>query len=180
MRRVFLAALLAACGDDGGTMTTVDAPVQQTDAPATDCLIPASYGDLGSKTGTQGANGNGDVTATFEVDAGPPRDTFFIKLVDGNGVFASGVTPGTYTIAGDDADFNNCGLCVHIIADIVAGQGPTKFYFAHSGTVTLTGTSNPVSGSAQNLMFREVALATGQPLPGGCTSSLQAIAFTTN
>lgn len=178
MRRVLLATLLAACGDDGGAMTIVDAPVQQADAPMqSNCLIPASYGALGAKTGTQGAMGG--VTATFTLDIGPPRDTFFLKMVTGKGVFSAGITPGTYTIAGADADYNDCGLCVHIIADIVAGQGPSKFYFAHMGSVTLTSVGNPITGTAQNLMFREVDIGSGAPIAGGCTSSIDSIEFST-
>src|SRR5690606_5893788 len=89
--------VLAACGDDGSMMMTQTDAATQTDAQnQNQCLIPGSYGAVGSLTGTAGAMGG--VTATFTLDAGPPRDTFFLKMVDGNGVFSAGITPGTYTI----------------------------------------------------------------------------------
>lgn len=176
MKRALATVALAACGGDDSMTTIADAAVQ-TDAPAmTNCLVSANYGDLGTKTGTAGMMGG--VTATFTLDAGPPRDTFFLKLVTGKGVFAGGINPGTYTITGDDADYNNCGLCVHIIADIVSGVGPTKFYFANAGSVMLTSTSAPIAGSATNLTFREVDIASGSPI-GTCASAIGSINFST-
>jgi hypothetical protein len=120
----------------------------------------------------------GGVTDTLTLDAGPPRDTFFLKMVTGKGVFAGGIAPGVYTITGDDADYNNCGLCVHIIADIVTGVGPTKFYFANAGSVTLDSTSAPIMGSAANLTFREVDIGSGSPI-GTCASAIGSITFAT-
>ena len=179
MRAMLALTLLVACSEDGDTMLTVDAATQPADASGNDnCLVPASWGDVGAKTGTAGNMGG--VSATFTLDAGPPRDTFFLKMVTGKGVFSGGIAPGTYTISGVDADYNNCGLCVHIIADIVAGSGPSKFYFANTGTVTLTSTTPPISGSASNLTFREVDLSTGAPVQNGCASAMAAISFTTN
>jgi hypothetical protein len=163
---------LGACG--GESSTTPDAPANQPDANQAQCLVKSSYGAVGSVTGVQTA-GDGTVSATLE--AGPPRDAFFIKLVNGKGVFASGLQTGTFTISGVDADYNNCGLCVHIIADIVAGSGPSKFYFANSGTVTLTSTTK-VAGSAMNLHFNEVNLTTGAVIPG-CETTMTSISFAT-
>ncbi len=174
MKRLLAILAVAACGDDGGSVIP-DAAMQQMDAPPmNNCLVPASYGDLGMKTGTAGTMGG--VTATFTLDAGPPRDTFFLKMVTGKGVFAGGIAPGTYTITGDDADYNNCGLCVHIIADIVSGVGPTKFYFANAGSVELTSTGSPISGTATNLTFREVDIGSGAPV-GSCASTIGSIMF---
>src|SRR5262245_44900573 len=121
--RVSLALLaLTACSESASTPTDADA------YDTARCLIKGSYGDLGALTGSAGMMGGISMTATL--DPGPPRDTFYIKMVSGKGVFTGGVGPGTYSIAGADASFVNCGLCVHIIADIVSGVGPTKFYFA--------------------------------------------------
>lgn len=176
MRRLLATVVVAACGGDDGVSVIADAAMQQDAPEQTNCLVQPDYGALGSKTGTAGMMGG--VTATFTLDAGPPRDTFFLKMVTGKGVFTGGIAIGTYTIAGDDADYNDCGLCVHIIADIVSGVGPTKFYFANAGSVTLTSTSPPISGSAQNLTFREVDIGTGAPT-GTCTSAIGSIMFTT-
>jgi len=122
MRALYLAAvLLSACSDDPQPQlidaSTVDAPYD-----VARCLITGHYGALGTKTGN---SNQGPTTLTVELDGGPPRDTLFIKLNTGKGVFAGGaLMNGTFPLAGADLDFNNCGLCVNIIADIVSMQGP--------------------------------------------------------
>jgi hypothetical protein len=162
---------LAACGGDDA-MSTPDAPGSTPDAYDTaSCLIKGDFGAVGSVTGTSTMGAN---TLSATLDAGPPRDTFFLKLVAGKGVFAAGVAPGTYTIAGADAMYLNCGLCVHIIADITA-TGPSKFYFADAGSVTLTSTS-PIMGSAQNLHLAEVDINSGAKIPG-CEATIASITF---
>ena len=178
MRRALVSLLvLAACSDS--SPSTPDAPGVQADAPSTaQCLIEGDYGALGSVTGTAGT-AQGATTVTVTLDPGPPRDTFFIRMVAGQGAFTSGVTPGTYTLSGADADYNNCGLCVHIIADIVAGQGPSKFYFADAGSVTLTSTTAPISGSATNLHLSEIDIGTGAKVAGGCEATIDSVMFQT-
>lgn len=157
-----------------------DAPVLLDATPSVDaprpCLIPADYGALGTKTGTAGT-AQGNPTLTVVLDAGPPKDDYFVKLVAGQGAFAGGaLKTGTFPISGADASYNTCGLCTNVIADIVAGQGPTKFYYTDSGMVTLTGT-NPIAGSAQNLHFVEIDINTGAAIPGGCTATIASITF---
>ncbi|MBX3158300.1 MAG: hypothetical protein KF773_20190 [Deltaproteobacteria bacterium] len=138
------------------------------------CLIAGDYGDLGARSGN---NVQGPTTLTITLDEGPPKDSFFLKLVPDKGGFAGGLpTPGTYTIAGPDADFRTCGLCANIIADIVPMAGPTKFYFATSGTVTLTSV-RPPAGSLANLSLVETTVD-GEPIAGGCTGSIGAMTFT--
>jgi hypothetical protein len=171
--------VLAACSDSPSS-SNVDAPTVTPDADdSARCLIKGNYGALGSLTGTRGMTATA-TTATMTLDAGPPRDTFFVKLEPNRGVFSGGVAPGTYTISGVDAGFSTCGLCVHIVADIVSGQGPTKFYFADTGSVTLTSTTTPVSGSAQNVHLREVDISSGQFVANGCTATIDSVTFTTN
>lgn len=171
-----LLVVASACSDSAAPIVTDAAPDAFDNAR---CLITGNYGALGSLTGTRGMTATA-TTATMTLDPGPPRDTFFVKLEPNRGVFAGGVMPGTYTIAGADAGFSTCGLCVHIIADIVSGVGPTKFYFAESGTVTLTSTTTPVSGSAQNVQLREVDINSGQFVPNGCEGMIDSVSFSTN
>jgi hypothetical protein len=171
-----LIVLASGCSDSSPTILNDAAP----DAFDTNrCLIMGNYGALGSLTGTRAMTATA-TTATMTLDPGPPRDTFFIKLEPNRGVFTGGVMPGTYTIGGADAGFSTCGLCVNIVADIVSGQGPTKFYFADSGSVTLTSTTTPVSGSAQNVHLREVDISTGQFVTNGCEAKIDSVMFTTN
>ena len=165
MHRVLILALFVGCGGGGSTSPDADNTAQ--------CLVLGNYGDLGSKTGSTATGGPSSVTIVL--DAGPPRDSFFLKLNAGMGVFAGGLRIGTFTIEGAELAQSTCGLCVNIIADIVTGQGPSKFYFATSGSVTLTSHTPPV-GTLSNVMFREVSAA-GQPISGGCTSAISAMAF---
>jgi hypothetical protein len=173
MRRSLLSVLILAACSDSSTPATPDAPTSPDASQGTNCLVKADYGAVGPLTGT--AMGTNGMTATLE--AGPPRDSFFIKLVATKGVFTGGLATGTFTISGADAGYSTCGLCVHIIADIVTGQGPSKFYFANEGTVTLTSTA-PIAGSAQNLRLVETdALGNGQPVAGGCSTTIGSISF---
>jgi hypothetical protein len=136
-------------------------------------LITGDYGDLGAKTGT---TSQGPTTMTITLDAGPPKDSFFLKLNAGKGAFASGLANGTFPISGADASYINCGLCTNIIADISPTTGPAKFYFADGGTVTLTSTSPP-AGTLANVHLFEVNFMTGAAVPDGCTATIKAMAF---
>jgi hypothetical protein len=159
---------IAACGG-GSDDPASDAPADAFDTAG--CLIAGNYGDLGSKTGTTTL---GPSTVTIVLDAGPPRDSFFLKLVTGKGAFAGGLATGTFALSGADLDFNNCGLCVNLLADI-GNMGPAKFYFATAGSVTLTSTTPPV-GTLSGVTLHEVTSG-GQPILGGCTASIDAMAF---
>lgn len=185
MRSVTLAgaALLAgACSGDPAPVLLDGSPTADADN-LTRCLIPADYGMLGSKTGTPDLTTPNSLTIVLE--AGPPKDDFFLKLVAGQGAFAGGaLETGTFTIAGADASMATCGLCTNLIADIVTGQGPTKFYFADAGTVkltsasaTTTATTSMIAGSATDLHFVEIDINSGLPVTGGCTATIPSITF---
>ena len=174
MRILLVAILLTACGDDGGT-AAVDAPSGNDAYDTARCLITGNYGALGAKTGT---TAQGPATLTVVLDPGPPRDSFFIKLNTGKGAFTGGLANGTFPITGADASSPTCGLCVNIIADIVAGQGPTKFYQAQAGSITLTATTaTSVAGTASNIVLREVSVATGA-IVGDCSTTITSVDFT--
>ena len=171
MRILLVAILLTACGDDGGA-AAVDAPSGNDAYDTARCLITGNYGALGAKTGT---TAQGPATLTVVLDPGPPRDSFFIKLNTGKGAFTGGLANGTFPITGADASSPTCGLCVNIIADIVTMQGPSKFYFATAGSVTLTSTQPPI-GTVSDLSFVEVGV-NGDVMPGGCTPKSDATSF---
>jgi hypothetical protein len=160
--------VLAACGSSGS-----DAPVDASSVDAAvPCLVSANYADLGTKTGS---TSQGPATLTIVLDAGPPRDSFFIKLNAGKGVFAAGLANGTYPIANAELSLATCGLCVNLIADIVTGQGPSGFYFATGGSVTLTSTQPP-AGTLTNITLHEVT-SDGTPVNSGCTSKIGTMQF---
>jgi hypothetical protein len=179
MRTLALVTLVVGCSGDPAP-AQIDATGNHADADdSATCLVKGAYGALGAITGTAGT-ASGATTVTVVLDPGPPgKDDLFIKLVAGSGVFAGGVAPGTYPIAGADAKFTTCGLCVNIIADIVTGQGPSKFYFASSGSVTLTSVTAPITGTVSDLAFTEIAIADGSTIPG-CTASIASASFTAN
>lgn len=171
---ILAAGSLAACSSESDPMQTPDA-APSIDAPAAPvgCLIPGDYGALGAKTGA--ANTISPNSLTVVLDAGPPRDSLFVKLNANTGVFAGGLATGTFTITGAESSLATCGLCVSLSADIVSGVGPTKLYFAQSGSVTITST-DPVAGSAQNLTLAEINLS-GMAVTNGCTSKITSVAF---
>jgi hypothetical protein len=175
MRIALLVVLLAACGDDGPVMLIDANPGIDAPYDVNRCLIQGFYGQLGPKTGT---TSQGVTTSTIVLDPGPPRDSFFLKLNAGKGVFSAGLAAGTYPIAGAELSQSTCGACVNIIADIVTMQGPTKFYFATGGSLTLTATSPP-AGSLSAVTFQEVD-AGGGMITNGCTARIDAMSFTTN
>lgn len=140
------------------------------------CKVAASYALASTTAGTVGVAGGGHPTVSVPLDAGPPRDVLFFKLISGAGVFAGGLRTGTFSLSGVDAGFTTCGLCVNVVADIVAGQGPTKFYQATAGEVTLTSVTSPYAGSVSNLVFAEVD-GNGAPVPG-CTTKVTTASFT--
>lgn len=175
MRTILLLVLgLAACaGDDGGSAGDDGGGDDGGGYDTARCLITGHYGALGTRIGSPMSGI--PASLSIQLDAGPPRDQLYIKLNAGQGAFSGGLATGTYTITGADATFTNCGLCISIVADIVAGQGPTKFYAATAGSVTLTVTEPPV-GTATDLQFTEVSLD-GMPVPNGCDGSIDQIGF---
>lgn len=173
MRRVLLLVLVAACGDSDPAIPVDSAATADAPYDTAKCHILGFYGDLGAKLGT---TSQGVTTSTIVLDPGPPRDSFFLKLNTGKGVFAGGLANGTFTLAGADLDFSNCGACINIVADI-GTMGPTTFYFATAGTLTLTATQPP-AGSIQGVTFREVTSG-GAAVPNGCVARIDKMTFTT-
>lgn len=159
---------IAACG---GSDSDDQPPADAFDTAR--CLIAGNYGDVGTKVGEAAF---GPTTSTIVLDPGPPRDSFFLKLVANQGVFAAGLAAGTFAITGAELDSTTCGLCVNLLADI-GTAGPAKFYFADGGSVTLTST-NPVAGTLTGITLHEVTSG-GVAVAAGCTGSIGAMSFTT-
>jgi len=178
---VALALCAGACSGDPAPVL-LDASLTDADN-LTRCLVPADYGALGSRTGIPDLTTPNSLTVVL--DPGPPKDDFFLNLIPGKGAFAGGaLETGSFTISGADASFTDCGLCSNLIADIDPVQGPAKFYYPVSGTVTLTSASaststspSMIAGSAQNLRFVEIDFSTGMPKTGGCVSTIASITF---
>jgi hypothetical protein len=172
--------LIAACSapeDTGG----VDA-APAIDAPERACTVVTDLGELGARDGTPAASGTTgnrilSVSMTVASDAAT-RDVVFVQLKGGKGAFAGrDPAPGTYPLSGAELDYNTCGVCVTVIGDIVAGQGPTQFYFQRAGTVTITQTSPRLVGSVAGMEFLELDLTTEELIRDGCETAVGGLSF---
>lgn len=145
--------VLVACGAQLGP-SEVD--VRPDTAPAhpdaalpvdNECGIAANQGDLGTMTGAAGARAQSATTTaqTYFVAAPtslsamqPVPDILNIELWDGYGPFANGTArTGTFTISGDDTDYDTCGICVLMAANLDDNK-PARLLLATAGTVTVT------------------------------------------
>ncbi|MGI5864106.1 MAG: DUF4215 domain-containing protein [Myxococcales bacterium] len=101
-------------------------------------------------------------------------DELMIEMYPGDGVFASGLATGTFTLAGDDLQYRTCGLCVRL------RDRRGTYYMATGGEVTLSSISGNLTGSLSNVTFEEVTIAqdyTSTPVVDGCQSVLTSMAF---
>ncbi len=162
-----------------------DVAVDDTDAAGdtdvlTDCAADA---DLGSLALTDGGMVIGDSWYTFyqAINEDPQADFFQIEVYGDTTQFPGLPEPGTYEIAGDNAQYASCGVCVFILADTDGDGIPSRTYLATSGTVTLTETGPGLVGTYSDLVFEEVAIdsATYVSTPvGECTTMSASGVFT--
>jgi len=175
---------LTACGSDpeGDDTPALDAATASPDADLSRCTVVPDLGDLGALAGTGTASGAAgtrqvNVSVTVAQDTST-RDVVYVQLKGGRGTFAAGApAPGTYPITGVDAAYGTCGVCVTLIGDLVPGQGPTQFYFATGGTVTVSAVTGRLTGSVSGVTFGELDLTSEELVAGGCTSRLGGLAF---
>jgi hypothetical protein len=112
------------------------------------CTPVTDFTDLGVINGDVLVNAeNGYLSIDGVVEAGPPVDLFVIDLFAGYGVFTDGLKTGTFTITGDETDYNTCGVCVSVLGDFDPMTGSPMMYVAQSGTVTITSIEGNFTGS---------------------------------
>jgi hypothetical protein len=110
----------------------------------------ADYGDMGAATG----DAYGTVEDGFlglDVTLNEEPDLLSVALYAEYGVFAAGITAGTFELTGAEADVEDCGACVSITTQ----DGET--YQANAGTLILTSVSGRLTGSLGNVAVRHVA-----------------------
>ncbi len=189
--------MAAACGGGDDDAGDADAGAEAADAAAPDAVgstcvdLEARYGDLGSVTGVAVLrpvdelvpDGAKYLSLEISLNQDAEPDVLFIELWDGDAPFGAGFAPGGYTLSGDQADLIQCGACVFIAANRVAGQ-PLDFHMASSGMLTLdtidaSPTTGRVAGSLSGLNLRQVTVdQSGQTtVPSGCRPTLDALAF---
>lgn len=115
---------------------------------------------------------------TLNTDATP--DVLALELYAGFGVFANGITTGTFTLSGDELQYADCGVCVLILADVSTQGAPGSLYMATGGTVNITQVSPNITGTLSNVTFTHVQIddqANSTPDPDGCPSAITSASF---
>jgi hypothetical protein len=144
------------------------------------CTTMATWGDQGPVDGNASESIDiisGDAYRKLFVGAmeGVPGDHLVIDLWDGYGAFSGGFRTGTFTLAGAETSWEECGVCVRVEADYDGGLSFTDHYMATGGTVNLTSINGRITGSITNVTFRHIVVNMGPPetsMPhaDGCTS----------
>ena len=190
MRSLLLlaAALLSGC-PGAAPVDPVDAGVDaaRADARAADagCLIAASLGDLGALSGDAESDAPlADASyilllADINGDARPDELSLELYPV---GVFAAGISPGTFDLGSLPAEtqYATCGACVRLLADVDPGTGAERQdYMIVAGSLTLTSVVGQLAGHLDGASFVRVTIAgdsTSTPT-GDCPVSLGGAAF---
>lgn len=173
---------------DAATGQRADAAAAQPDsAPMVvdnECGIAANQGDLGTMTGLAGARAQSATTTAQTYFVAAPTsltamqaipDIINVELWDGYGAFANGTArTGTFTISGDETDYDTCGICVLMDANLV-NDTPARLLLATSGTVTVTSiataTGQTTVVEVANASFGEITYVQDQGYQSVTTSS---------
>jgi hypothetical protein len=174
LRRTLLLVLFTLAGCPNGNGAAADSgPVVDggPDGGPVSCELEPELGSALTPDFEAGRGEQSEMPGSFVIYARGPLadgspDLLFLTLWDGYGAFAGGaVAAGTYTIAGVDASFVDCGLCVYVLSDFddQGNQDPsddtyTQVYMAESGTVILDSVTGNLSGSLDDVTFRHVRL----------------------
>ncbi|MEM9488212.1 MAG: hypothetical protein AAGC55_03650 [Myxococcota bacterium] len=157
------------------------------------CLAEASYGAVASATmrsafsfGPTTIEAADEVYLLVDLNSDQRPDALLLELYQVNGgVFADGIMPGTYEIAGAELQYSDCSVCPRIFTDLdrtVTPAAPTdEGYLATGGTVQLDSISPNLSGSLSGVTFEHVDVdATtfvSSPHPDGCISAIDSLEF---
>ncbi len=148
------------------------------------CTADADYGTVTPTSQEANTDGSGDYqySGTLNTDI----DYVDLELYAGEGAFSGNPTTGTYTIAGDDAQYSTCGLCLLILTDATDTDPTTgdftDTYLATSGTVKITKlTSTKLQGTITNAVFTHVTIDStsyvSTPVGDGCGSAIDSMTF---
>jgi hypothetical protein len=146
------------------------------------CAVPESFGTVGALAGNAELVAQQDGSGMLyrfnaDLDDATVKDALSLQLWDDRAPFTGQVTTGSFTLGSADANFNTCGTCVTIVADIVPMQGPTEFYIAQSGTLQIDSVDGTLSGSVSDLTLVKFDLATGTPISDGCDTTIASASF---
>tara|TARA_R110002096_G_scaffold436021_1_gene665218 strand:+ start:89555 stop:90223 length:669 start_codon:yes stop_codon:yes gene_type:complete len=139
----------AAPRTDSGSFNSPDAR-DFSDAgglPDAECAEVADFGNLGPIDGVVFGDGVDYLSIDSTLDATAPVDLFIVELFAGFAPFEKGLTTGTFQITGDQTDYNTCGACIGIFANLPDKQAPEMVYTAQSGTLVITSVEGTFAGS---------------------------------
>ncbi|MBL4635456.1 MAG: hypothetical protein JKY56_16465 [Kofleriaceae bacterium] len=136
--------LVACSGGSGGSNSSAADAGGLNDGGAMTCPAADDFGDLGAAGGNVFAQSQ-YLSVDVEL-ASSPRDLFVVELFEGSAPFENGIAAGTFEISGTQTDYNTCGTCVSVWADVVDGTA-SMVYLAQSGTLTVTSIEGRFTGS---------------------------------
>ena len=187
---LFLSIALAACAGEGGTNDPVDDGSDDDGSDdGGDDEIPDDGRPAACPSGEMGAVASMTDQEAYndpleDAEDGPrvrylfggitDTTSFELDLYDGFGAFKdTPAAPGTFSITGEDADPELCGLCVYLWIDT---DEWSYFLAADSGSVTVDTVDARLKGTASSLTFKEVG-DEGGFMEGGCSATIESIGF---
>jgi len=178
--------LLACSGDTPNAMCTASSGYGAASIVSNGSAYAFTATQIAEDESTGLIDSNQGFAGNINADATP--DMFEIDLYEGFGTFmGSGgyITTGTFTLAGPDLSFQNCGLCVQLYTDLGSDGSPTDLYFATGGTVTLTSVGTPtgsdvstgtLAGTVSNVAFAHWD-GSNDAAVGDCSSKIDSLQF---
>lgn len=140
------------------------------------CATAAAYDSIPEPSASADTDEDGLYLELYSDIDDEPANELEISLWSGLGAFATvPIAPGTYTIAGDETNYEDCGVCAVIRADYdpVSDESRQELV-AQSGTVVIDSIEATMAGSLVDVVLQEVDPDTGEVVPGGCTTTISA------
>lgn len=204
--------LMACSGGGGGGIVRLDASVDMKGAGTGDmamatsdmavankpdlamggggnCTVSSSdYGALGTKKGQAqlqtDMSGNQFIGWAAPIDAQGKPTLLSLELYAGAGAFTGSKTikTGTFQIAGDEANYATCGVCVLLYTQFDSqAMSIADSYMATGGTVKLTSVNGTLTGTITDAKFEHVQIDPdtfeSTPDPSMCKSAITSISF---
>lgn len=161
---LFLLAILSACGsggagDDDGLAPSstdggpVDARPDQSvfDANQSGCPdgLPADLGAVEPLLIDQSQTDGWYFVFASVSDEPDPVQQLAIRLYKDRGPFAGGVQPGSYTISGEETDYQWCDACVFLFAE--KEEYPYAMFMAEAGVIHLESVGAELHGTIEHV-----------------------------
>jgi hypothetical protein len=133
-----------------------DAGEPDAGEPEVTCSVDSA--DFGALNTLDGELQSAEGVILLDMPLTDDADLLSIQIYEGFGAMSGGIQTGTFTLGGDDLNFETCGLCVLLYANSQAEDGTFQTYMATGGTVTLTSVDGRFTGSVSDLTFEHVTV----------------------